>query len=73
SFCVWNKSAIPDDVTHRIFQRHFSTKNEPGRGLGTFSMKFFGEKCLNGKVDFTTSENEGTTFRIRLPFNNNSS
>ncbi|MBD3288465.1 sensor histidine kinase, partial [candidate division KSB1 bacterium] len=47
SFCVWNKSAIPDDVTHRIFQRHFSTKNEPGRGLGTFSMKFFGEKCLN--------------------------
>ncbi len=69
TFCVWNKSAIPDEIARRIFQRHFSTKKEPGRGLGTFSMKFLGENYLNGKVDFSTSASKGTIFRLRLHHN----
>lgn len=69
-FCVWNKTAIPAAVSKRIFQRNFSTKQEMGRGLGTYSMKLFGEGFLGGKIDFTSSERDGTTFRFNLPMNN---
>lgn len=65
-FSVWNRQAIPEDVARRIFQRNFSTKQTMGRGLGTFSMKFFGEQVLGGRVHFTTSTNEGTTFHLEL-------
>ena len=50
----------------RIFKRNFTTKEQLGHGLGTYSMKFFGEKVLGGLVDFTTSETAGTTFRLTL-------
>ena len=66
TFFVWNRNAIPKDITKRIFQRNFSTKPENGRGLGTYSMKLFGEEFLGGKVDFTTSDSEGTVFRFCL-------
>ena len=68
TFCVWNQQSIPEDVARRIFQRHFSTKQEVGRGFGTYSIKLFGEKFLGGKVDFTSSEKEGTIFRLVLPY-----
>jgi hypothetical protein len=67
SFCVWNRQVIPQDIALRIFQRNFSTKEEPGRGVGTFSMKLFGEKILGGQVSFTTSGVEGTIFQFSLP------
>lgn len=35
-------------------------------GVGTYSMKFFGEKVLGGLVAFTTSEDIGTTFTLTL-------
>jgi signal transduction histidine kinase len=66
-FCVWNQQPIPPAIQGRIFQRNFSTKAESGRGVGTFSMKLFGEKLLRGRVDFTSSETRGTTFRLNLP------
>ena len=67
SFYVWNAQEIPKDVALRIFQRNFSTKGEPGRGIGTFSMKLFGEKILGGQIRFTTSSEIGTTFKFTLP------
>jgi hypothetical protein len=67
TFCVWNRQAIPQEFALRIFQRNFSTKADSGRGLGTYTMKLFGETYLGGKVDFTTSEAHGTTFRLCLP------
>lgn len=67
TFNVWNSKAIPPDVQYRIFQRSFSTKEESGRGLGTYSMRLLGEKLLGGKVSFSSSESEGTTFRFSLP------
>ncbi len=67
SFCVWNREVIPGDVRLRVFQKHFSTKEGAGRGMGTFSMKLFGEEFLRGRVDFTSSEEDGTVFRLRLP------
>ena len=66
-FCVWNAQEIPANVAERIFQRNFSTKNQPGRGFGTYSMKLFGEKILCGQVDFTTSKENGTVFSFACP------
>ena len=66
-FHVWNAGHIPEPITFRIFQRHFTTKEGTGHGLGTYAMKLFGEKYLGGIVNFATSEEAGTTFTLRLP------
>jgi signal transduction histidine kinase len=67
SFNVWNQQEIPQETANRIFQRNFSTKGQEGRGIGTYSMKLFGEKILGGQVSFTTSKEEGTIFRLAFP------
>ena len=67
TFNVWNSRAIPPEQRLRIFQRNYSTKSDFGRGLGTYSMKLLGETYLGGEVNFTSSQAEGTTFRLRLP------
>ncbi len=64
---VWNKCYIPEDIQMRIFQRHFSTKDEIGRGVGTYSMKFLGEKILKCKIGFESSQTKGTIFWIAIP------
>lgn len=64
SFCVWNAEEIPQEIANRIFQRNFSTKEQAGRGIGTFSMKLFGEEILGGQISFSTSKKEGTIFRF---------
>jgi K+-sensing histidine kinase KdpD len=66
-FCVWNAQEIPPETALRIFQRNFSTKEQSGRGIGTFSMKLFGEDILGGQVSFVTSKTEGTIFRFYHP------
>lgn len=66
-FTVNNPGRMPDDVARQVFKRSFSTKNSPGRGLGTYSMKLFGENYLKGKVSFETNDKDGTTFKILLP------
>jgi len=65
TFLVQNPQPIPADIAKRIFQRNFSTKEGMGRGLGTYSMKLFGERFLGGTVDFSTSP-QGTIFRFEL-------
>ena len=66
-FFVWNEQAISRVNALRVFQRNFSTKAEAGRGIGTYSMKLFGEIYLGGQVDFKSSEKDGTVFRLALP------
>jgi len=65
-FRVNNPNPMPRSVQHQVFQRSFSTKGF-GRGIGTYSMKLFGEKYLKGKVWFSTSEEDGTTFYASVP------
>jgi len=65
-FSVHNPNPMPRDVQLQVFQRSFSTKGV-GRGLGTYSMKLLSERFLQGKVYFTTSAAEGTTFFARYP------
>ena len=66
-FSVWNRASIQTDVARRIFQRNFSTKAEEGRGVGTYSMKLFGEEILGGQVGFESSVQNGTTFWLKHP------
>jgi len=66
-FSVWNAQEIPEKIRGRIFQRNFSTKAQDGRGIGTFSMKLFGEDLLGGAVSFTSSKEDGTVFQLALP------
>ncbi len=66
-FRVCNATVIPEEVQMQIFQRSFSTKAASGRGVGTHSMRLFGERYLGGRVAFTSDDPEGTTFTISLP------
>lgn len=65
-FGVWNPRFMPPEVSERIFQRHFTTKQGRGRGVGTYAMKLFGEEVLGGRVWFTTSPEDGTSFFLAL-------
>lgn len=65
SFSVHNPAYIPREVQLQLFKRSFSTKGT-GRGLGTYGMKLLTERYLKGKVGFTSSEMEGTTFTVTL-------
>jgi len=67
-FWVHNDSPIPQEIQSQLFNKSTSTKSSD-RGLGTFSMRLVGEKYLKGKVNFTSSEEEGTLFMIDLPMN----
>ncbi|CAG0934623.1 partial Sensor protein DivL, partial [Rhodocyclaceae bacterium] len=66
-FGVTNPGVMPEEVQLQIFQRSFSTKAGTGRGIGTYSVKLFGERYLKGKVAFTSREPEGTTFTLSIP------
>lgn len=67
-FWVHNDTVMPRELVVRVFQPHFSTKAEAGRGLGTYSMKLIGEKLLGGKVELTSDAPHGTTFRFAHPW-----
>jgi len=64
-FWANNRGLIPPEVSLQIFQRSFSTKGR-NRGLGTYSMKLL-SSFLYGTVEFMSSKEEGTTFKVILP------
>ena len=67
TFMVNNPGVMDEDVQLQLFQRSFSTKMAEGRGIGTYSIKLFGERYLKGKISFTSNEADGTTFSFKLP------
>ena len=60
-----NIKFIPRDIQLQIFNRSFSTKGQ-NRGLGTYSMKLL-SSFLKGDINFTSSEENGTTFNAEYP------
>lgn len=66
-FLVSNPGMIPEQVQLQLFKRSFSTKAQKGRGIGTYSMKLFGERYLGGHIAFESTIEKGTTFEIELP------
>ncbi len=65
-FRVHNPKAMPGEVQLQVFQRSFSTKGS-GRGLGTYSIRLLTERYLKGRVSFTSSPEQGTTFTAAYP------
>jgi hypothetical protein len=65
-FSVHNPGAIPEEIVQRVFQRSFTTKTEPGHGLGTYSMRLLAERYLDGRVVFDSTAQAGTTFSVIL-------
>ena len=68
TFSVHNPGHMAPEIRMQVFHRAFSTKGS-SRGLGTYSMKLLGEKYLGGKVWFTSTPDEGTTFFAGFPAN----
>lgn len=64
-FWVKNDQMIPTEIQMQMFQRSFSTKGK-GRGLGTYSIRLLTENYLKGTVFFTSSEEDGTVFKVKL-------
>lgn len=65
-FWVHNPGVMPRAVQLQVFQRSFSTKGG-GRGLGTYSIKLLTERYLHGRVSFTSTPEQGTTFKVQYP------
>ena len=65
-FSVHNPAFISQNIQLDLFKRSFSTKGE-GRGWGTYSIKLLTENYLNGRIEFTSSEKDGTTFYAKYP------
>ncbi len=60
-----NGKGIPPDIQNKIFDLYFSTKRSGG-GIGLAISKRIIE-AHEGRIFFTSRENEGTTFVIELP------
>ena len=59
-----NGRGIPDEMKHRIFQPYFTTKSG-GTGVGLAIVKNILTE-MGGTIDFTSREDEGTEFILRL-------
>jgi signal transduction histidine kinase len=67
AFAVANPAVVTDSVRRQIFQRSFSTRSGPGRGVGTWSAKLLTERYLGGGLSFRSEPGEGTTVTVTLP------
>ncbi len=65
-FWVHNRTYMPENVRLQIYSRSFSTKGA-GRGVGTYAMRLLTERFLGGRLAFTSSEADGTTFYASYP------
>ncbi len=62
---VQSPTLVPDAVRPHLLRRPISSKG-PDRGLGVYSVRLLIEDHLHGSVTFTSNEEHGTVFRIRL-------
>lgn len=58
-------TGIPVELQEKIYNLYFSTKGK-GSGIG-LAMTFRVVQLHSGTIDFTSEQNEGTTFRLRFP------
>lgn len=63
---VHNPQVMAPEHQLQVFKRSFSTKGS-GRGLGTYSIQLLGERYLEGEVGFSSNQESGTRFYIRVP------
>ncbi|WP_243366718.1 PAS domain S-box protein [Fundidesulfovibrio soli] len=63
---IHNQGAIPPEIRERFFDKYVTSGKRLGTGLGTYSAQLIA-KAHGGRIDFTTSETEGTTVTVILP------
>lgn len=59
-------TGIKDEDKLKIFSPYYTTKRN-GSGLGLSSCKYIIERLHNGRIEFKSTENVGTTFMLYLP------
>jgi signal transduction histidine kinase len=59
-------AGMPEEVQKRLFEPFFTRSPEGGTGLGMTIVKSIVD-AHDGKLTFSSTENQGTTFRISLP------
>lgn len=67
AFWVRNPACMPQAVQRQVFKRSYSTKGM-GRGLGLYSSRLLAQRYLRGGVEFSSSAQQGTEFRVNLPY-----
>jgi len=60
----------PDFIANRLFKPFDTTKGNAGMGIGVYEAKQFIES-VNGTMQVTSRENEGSHFKIIIPCKNN--
>lgn len=63
-----NGAGIPEEIQAKVFQPNFTTKSS-GMGLGLAMCQNM-VQAAGGDISFTTSPGEGTTFRVTIPLEN---
>jgi signal transduction histidine kinase len=64
---IHNAGAVPEDMRDRFFEKYATSGKTDGTGLGTYSAQLIAT-AHGGRVEFTTSEEEGTTVTVFLPY-----
>jgi PAS domain S-box-containing protein len=63
---IHNKGVIPEEIRTRLFEPYTTSGKKGGTGLGTHSAQLVA-RTHQGKIYFTTAENEGTHMMVELP------
>jgi len=66
-FDIHNKGVAPESIRDRFFDKYVTVGKFHGTGLGTYSAQPIA-KAHCGRIEFTTSEKEGTTVSVILPY-----
>lgn len=63
---IHNMGVVPELVRDRFFDKYSSAGKRYGTGLGTYSAQLIA-KAHGGRIEFSTSEENGTTVEVILP------
>jgi len=64
---VHNQGVIPEGIRETFFDKYVTSGKDQGTGLGTYTSHLVATS-LGGQIYFATSEEDGTTITVNLPF-----
>ena len=67
SIVIHNAGAIPTPIRNRFFEKFTTSGKTGGTGLGAYSARLM-VRTMKGGIGFATSEEEGTTLTVTLPW-----
>lgn len=63
---IHNQGEIPEEIQGRFFDKYVTSGKKNATGIGTYAAKLMAE-VQNGKIDFRSGVDEGTSLYISLP------